>query len=302
MKTILIITLLSLNLFAKETVADKIVAIVNSDIILSSDIAQFKKNYQDYYISIKQKKDFKSVISNNKKVVAILVNNLLLTQAVKEMNLTVSDVMLEKEISSIMKRNKISKPQLLKILAQEGKTFETFRQARRREIERYKLISKEIKPRVSVNDYDLKNYYQQKISDIPKQLEYELVDFVQKGSSAQLSKVRASLLKSGWTSETKSLCAGKCNELNLGFMSTAALRPEMARALKALKKGESTTKITKIAGVYHLIYIKSAKSTSVESFEEVKEKLSQQYYQIAMDREMLNWLAERRKKAFVELK
>jgi peptidyl-prolyl cis-trans isomerase SurA len=312
MKTVfLILTIIagfSNNLFSRNKelknsqTVDKIVASVNSDVILLSDIENFKKNYKEYYFSISPGSKMEDILKNKNEILDILIDNVLLDQAISEMNLNVSDIMLKKRIESIIKQNKIDENRLKLMANEEGVSYDTWKENYRKSMERHMLIEQEIKPRVAVNDFDLRNYYNSKVASMKKETEVELIDFVSKGDKKSLLGVKRLLDKGEKLDKVKSSCANNCTVIDLGFMNKGSLLPEMARALVDIKKGKKYTEIIEINGIYHLAFIKSTRSAGLPPFEAVKDKLYEQYYQVALEKEILNWLTERKKSSFIEKK
>ena len=309
MKNILfIIFLISFSGFSKpkeglqETIIDKIAASVNSDVILLSDVEYFKKNYADYYFSRATGTPLENILRSDKAILDVLIDNVLIDQTIVEMNLKVSDIMLEKRIEGILKENHIDKDRLKIMVTQNGKTYEEWRENYRREMERHMLIDQEIKPRVAINDFDLKNYYNTKIASTPQEEEFELIDFVAKGTKSGLLNLRKLLNEGAALEKVKEKCIKECVAIDLGFMKQEALLPEMSGALKELKKGGKITQVIEINGMYHLVFIKSMRLLGTPEFEKIKENLSSQYFQIVLEQEISNWLNERKKLAFIEIK
>src|SRR5205823_6178928 len=99
------------------------------------------------------------VLSNKDAIVQLLVEEKLINQQVKKLDLGASDQEVDGQIRAIEKRNGIGQSQLLERLKQLGTTLSEYREGIRRQIERRNLIDREIKPSLEISDEQLRHFY-----------------------------------------------------------------------------------------------------------------------------------------------
>ena len=132
---------------------------VNDDVILESDVDKFaqkikSKSFQELFGGVNEQ-----MLKNPEAVLQLLVEEKLINQQVKKLELQASDQEVDGQIAAITKRNGISKDQLMSRLKQLGTSIEEYRDGIRRQIERKNLIEREIKPSLEVTDEQLRHFY-----------------------------------------------------------------------------------------------------------------------------------------------
>ncbi|MGE3756183.1 MAG: SurA N-terminal domain-containing protein, partial [Pseudobdellovibrionaceae bacterium] len=109
--------------YAAPTKVDSILAIVNSEVILESDLQKLvgrltKGGMVDELVLVDKKPE---QIKNDKKAqLNVLINEKILDSEVKRLNLTVTIEKVEQEIRSIAKRNNIARNDLINALKAQG--------------------------------------------------------------------------------------------------------------------------------------------------------------------------------------
>ena len=137
---------------------EKLEATINSDVILQSDIRQFKKTLElrkqldPLFGSTEMSKKGKS--ASDQSIVDFLLNEKLILQ-----KFPVSDEEVEKEIKSIQATNSISRENLIQALSAQGFSFKNYFELIRPSIAKRNLIDREIRTKVHISKDDIKNYF-----------------------------------------------------------------------------------------------------------------------------------------------
>ncbi len=136
---------------------DRLEASVNSSIVLGSDIARFRKLQKlrvqlDPLLSgtIVDRK----IPNTDAEIREFLINELLITQ-----QFPVSDAEVEQEINNIQNNNHIDRATLRNALKDQGFDFDDYFELIRISASKQNLIGREIRPKVSISDTDIKNYF-----------------------------------------------------------------------------------------------------------------------------------------------
>ena len=187
---LLVPLLLSTYAAAAKRVLDKSVVTVNEDVILQSDIDKFQKKIQSKsYQQLFGVMD-ESVAKDPKKVLQLLIEEKIINQQVKRLELTASDEEIEGQIRAVLKRNGITEAQLGDRLKQLGSNMVEYRDGIKRQIERKNLVEREIKPTLesSASDEELRHYYVQNMAGKDTELQYKIAHlFIEKTPKKGLS-------------------------------------------------------------------------------------------------------------------
>jgi peptidyl-prolyl cis-trans isomerase SurA len=158
LKSILILLLCSLSLAAKAAVTDldRIVAVVNEDIIAASEL---NSKTRELAIQLREKGNTLPPIEIlQAQVLERMIAKRLQLQTAKRLGLTVDDSTLTKAIANIARRNKITLLQLKEVLEADGISFTLFREQLREDILINRLKQKEVINRIAITEQDVRNY------------------------------------------------------------------------------------------------------------------------------------------------
>ena len=90
-----------------------------------------------------------------------IISQRVLTQKVKEMSLNAGEDELDVEIQNFLKNQNITPEKFQQILKDEGETPESHREEFRQQLETQRFIGRVIRPLVTVNEDEVKNFYLQ---------------------------------------------------------------------------------------------------------------------------------------------
>ncbi len=137
-------------------VVDRLLVIVGNQVVTSRDL-QVALN-----VSLNSKKLAALPPEQQQKIrekqLQKLVDNLLLSYKASQLDITVSDAEIERTIEGVRKENGISLEDLKQVLAQQGMSFEAYRAKLSLDMQRTKLINREIKPHIIVSEEEILAY------------------------------------------------------------------------------------------------------------------------------------------------
>ena len=300
-----------LQLAAAETViVDKLVASVNSSLILQSDIAQFRRT-----IKLRAQLDplfsgtavaSKGAQAADKEITDFLIDERLISQA-----FPVSDAETEQEINSIQANNKIDRQSLKNALKEQGFAFEEYFELIRASASKRNLIDRDIRTKVTLSEDDIKNYFYNtytRSSSVPVAYHLELISVSisnYKTLSAAREVVQRALnaLKSGEAfgdvarrmSDHASASAGG----DLGTLTEDNMSSQFRDQAKKLKIGE----ISEIfggssTGSFNLLKLVDVKSDDSARYEKIKNEIRAQLTAAEYQHQISLWLDRQRQLAF----
>jgi len=280
---------------------DKTVVSINNDIILESDIERFQKklqskSFQELFGGVDPK-----ALKDKNTVLQLLVEETIVDQQVKRLELQAGEQEVEAQTRTITKRNGISMAQLSDRLRQLGTTMEEYKSGIRRQIERRNLIDREIKPSLEVTDEQLRHFYMRQGPG--RDTQYHLAHiFVAKADKA---KKLYSLLQENPGSfeqlakesseDASSAPAGG----DLGFLGVSSLSAELKKAVLHLKEGSFSPPIKTGPG-YHIVKLLETRNSDFSALgKDQKEALRGQMINSEVEKKMLLWLERKKAEAHI---
>lgn len=307
----LILTLLfvfSLPLQAK--VVEKILVVVNDEIITQSDIENYrqklrKSTFNDDLI-LYEKSD---LLNNSKLLLEHLIDQKIIDSEVKRLGLEVTVEKVDQEIRNIAKQNGITKPQLREALKKQGVSFAEYQDFMKSRLERQNLIQRVVTAQIKISDEEVQNYYlNNNQNNSLKSYEYTLshILFSVKETGEQGAKQRAEevykKISSGQNfeklaaqySEDPAFTAGGF----LGKFKSGEFLKELENAAKKLEANQYSQPIKTKQG-YHIIKVLEKKISSDPEFDRQKVKIREILYQKAFKNQFSFWLEQKRQSAFI---
>jgi len=147
---------LTTNARAVVTPLDRIVAVVNEDIISASELDHRVK---ELVAQLEQKgAELPPMEIIQAQVLERMIAKRLQLQMAKQLGLSVDDATVTKAIANIAENNQVTLLQLKEILEADGVSFELFREQLREDILINRLKQKEVVNRIVITDQDVRNY------------------------------------------------------------------------------------------------------------------------------------------------
>ena len=285
--------------FAASVVLDRVVAVVNDEIITLSDLQreELKKS---------------SAVREEHLVLEDLIDRKLQLAAAKRSGIDVTDAELAEALTDIMKRNNLDRKQFDAELAKDGLTYDQYRSELREQITLSRAFNKYVRSGLSLDEAELRAYYErnQQVYAQPEEIRVRQIFIKQPDNAtpAQASAVReragmayerarrgedfVSLVRE--LSESENAAAGG----DLGFMRRDHALPEIEQATRSLKPGEIAGPLAFAAG-YHIIRLEEIR-TPVTPFDRVKDEIQATLYQQKLDNTYRTWLQTLRGDSHIE--
>jgi peptidyl-prolyl cis-trans isomerase SurA len=191
----LVIFVLTANAHSKEVV-DRIVAIVNDDIITLSDLKIQLRLYEN---QIKAKrlpasKEKALLYKVRSQLLDNLINQKLTDQEAKKAKISVSKSEIDKTIERMKEANSLTQEGLIKAIKKEGLTLTEYRKQVKDQILRPRIINYKVRSKIIITDVEIKNDYNKNRSKYAGLKKYDLKHILLK-SSPENKKLMVTLLK-----------------------------------------------------------------------------------------------------------
>ncbi len=295
-------------------VVDRIVALVNDDPITLSELEETGKSYFEEVKKTTLPADRPAEMQKARdQILERLIENKLLEQEIRERKIAISDRDVDNAIEDIMTSNKLTENELKTVLAKEGMTFSAYRQKLRDDLGKMRLLNREIKSKIVIQDEDLRTYYQnhlQQFTDpmeikvqqiflpIPRAATEEKVAGIRKEALAILERARKgedfSELARKYSQGPEASAGGV-----LGYFKHREMLPELDAAAFALQPGQISDLVRSPEG-FHILRVLEHKGGTPKPFGVVREKIRSQITQEQAEKKFGDWIKALRAKSYVE--
>lgn len=295
---------------------DRIVAVVNNDVITLYELNRMVSAYVDRIAQSAGKEDREKIIAEARKVIVDrMVDDLLVEQEAKKQGIIVREDDVMASISDMMARRRIKLDDFKTSLVKEGSSFEAYKEDVRGHLMKMRLATKEVKSKISVSDDEIGNYYsknrdiyegkeavrlQQILLALPKDADEETRNRIRAEAETILNK-----LKSG---EAFALMAARFSQGpaaqtggDLGFLEKGTLLPVVDEAAFKLKENELSPVIESPIG-FHILKVVDRRGKGVKSLAVVREEIKEEITNEKMEKKLQDWILDLRKKSYVEVR
>jgi peptidyl-prolyl cis-trans isomerase SurA len=300
----LLILIILFPLVSKCEVVDRVIAIVNDDIITLMELEKYVHvEKHGKYVSVNEY--FRNIKLLQK--IDTLTENLLIRQQAKKLKIDVSDKEIDSIVNNIKKQYLITDDELKEQLKKDKISFKDFIDGLRANVLRTKVLSQVISPEVLVRDSDLIEFYNMHIADY-KEEEYKLKQiFISNNQNDVQNKIMTaySQLKEGKSFESVakefSVDPSGSDGGDIGFVKSEDLIPELRGAIRTLTPGSYTNVIRTPYGFLILKLIEIKKGDTI-AFDTVKDKIHERVIQEESEKKYKEYINKLRKSSYIEVK
>lgn len=294
-------------------VVDRVVAVVNDDIVLLSELNQSLAPYHQkiaaagYTEEQARRMRFKA----REDLLAQMVDEALTAQEIKRLGLTVGSTEIDSMLERIKEVNYLSDEDLRAALLREGTTLTAYREELKEQALRTKLVNIEVKSKIVVTETDIKAYYDAHADRFAGETEYHLRNImlaipdedsapaVRQRMETIVSELKAGLAFADAARQySESVLAQEGGDL--GKIGLSTLSQEIRAALDGLKAGEFTDILVTDQGL-QLFYIESLVPAGGRSLAEASAEIEDALFKQIVDEKFNTWLESLRSQAHIKL-
>ncbi len=295
-------------------VVDRIVAVVNKDLILLSDLdAAVEGAAGDRLRGLAGEQREQASVELREEALDFLVDDKLVEQAMDRADIVVESRELEAAIADVARSNQMTAEQLETQLGRQGMTMDAYRDEMKNQLRRYKFMNLHIRGRVEITEDQVRSYYKQTMADATPDpawrlrrmlLAYDGDDPAAREAAGEQAESVATDVAGGkdfgeiareFSADTSTKERGG----DAGIVRAADLSAVWSRALKAASVGE-VVRLDAPGGIWLLQIVELANAAG-KPFEDVRDELTRVLYEEAMEAEMKSWADEQRAKAHLRI-
>ena len=293
-------------------VVDRIVAVVNADIVTLYDLSRAFKPYEANIKALKYppEKERQMLYQVRSDVLNQLIDSQLADQQVKRYQISVSQKEIDTTIERIKQARSFTDEQLREGLAAQGLTMEEYRKEIESQILRTKLVNREVKSKIVITQEDIKAYYERHRGKYSGDRKYYLWNIFVKASEYEkdtaLKEIQAveAKLKQGTSFEAlvKQLneSGSPAKGTDLGLYRHDELSAQLQKVVETMKAGEYSPVLDANFG-YQIIYVQKIEETSPKPLAELESDIKQILYNEYVDNRYQEWLEDLRARSYIKI-
>ncbi|MEK7880434.1 MAG: peptidyl-prolyl cis-trans isomerase [Deltaproteobacteria bacterium] len=290
--------------WARAEVVDRVVAVVNSEIITLSDL-----NAATAIVlgGLKGKISADASAEDKSRILDGLIEKSLMKQSAEKAGIEVSEKEIDNAVEDIKKENRMTQDALLVALANNGLTYASYREQMREEIRQAKFMERQFRSGINITDEDVTNYYKQNLKDFygEPSLKMKVIliandEHKEERVNAVTEGIKSNMDFSTLAEEYSSSPSAKHGG-DIGYVKKIELDPSLREIAEALGPGEISPPIETPDGAYFLQLIEKKEGEATPPVE-AKKKIKMLLFQKAAKEKYEFWLVEMRKFSYIEVK
>lgn len=302
---------------ADETeVVDRIVAVVNDDIVVLQDIDKLMGPMQTEILKAGYSPEQMNTLLSRMRQQAIdqLIDDKLISQAAVEYELKIEKAEVDESIEKIKSEYNFTEEQLREALEKEGMSLETYRDRLKDQMLASKLENFEVGSRIVVTKEDVSEYYNQNPDKYQGEKTYHLKNILIKtprtGSEEEKKAVDSKIekvlteFKSGKSFDnlarqySESPFASEGGEL--GKFRLNDLSPNLRAAIEPLSPGEVTPPLETSEG-YQILFLQEILQKPDTPLDSVYDEIENELYEEKYNAKKKTWTESLRKNAHIKI-
>jgi len=297
---------------AYAVVMDKIVAVVNDEVITQQELNQVLLPVYLKYREVYQGDEFKEkIIEARKEALTKVIEDRLVLSEAKRLQVIVDEAEVDEKIADIEIQFD-NEDDFLVALEKEGLTLPQLRERYHNQIMARKLIDYRVRGQVNITPTEIANYYQQKLADFMEPPTYGLINLVirvneddDKDNARELADKILMSLKLGKTFE-ELVEEHKDAEFppkvtDMGKIRITDLAPEIASNIEGLKAGEYSAVVESTLG-YHIFKVTNRSKGRQLDFNEAREAIRENLFMKKAEERYTEWMEELKSNAYISIK
>ncbi len=312
--TLVAILLLAAAAAAWGEIVDRVIAVVNDDVITQYELDSTVELVLKRYGQNIPPEDRERLEKEARKVLLDrMIDDLILRQEARKLGITVRDEELTNAIQDTLSKRNLSLENLREALIKEGTNYEKYRESTRSDMIKQRIVQREIRPRVTVTNEEIGAFYQEHRDEYEGKLRVRLLMIVlpvaaesdEAAREAQRAKADA-ILKRIKVGEYFEVIANE-NQAgpertggDIGYVEKGSINPIIEEVAFNLKPGEVSGVIATPQGFYIIKAVDKRGGGSL-SLKATREDIDDRIFREKMDKKFTEWMTEKRQKAHIEI-
>ena len=309
-------TLMPLKSANATELVDRIVAVVNEDIILLSELNERLTPFIGRIRAqgFDEEKERQTIYKVREDVLNSLIDEKLTDQEIQKNGIKVDDAEIDKTIERIKAANAFTDEDLRAFLQRESMTMEDYRQKVRDQLLRARLVNYQVKSKIVITDEDIRDYYEAHPEQYGGKQSYHLRHILMQVPGTASDEERAAIAQAMESIRDRVTDSASFAELartysqsptaadggDLGEFAIDTIAPRIKSALAEVKAGECTPVLDTDLG-FQLFFVEAINTQEGKPLEGVRDEIHQKLYADIVDKKFLSWLQELRSQSHIKI-
>ena len=319
-KKIFFLLLLGVVLFPsylRAELVDRVVAVVNDDVITLSEIELEGKSVFQRIASQVPASELESAVNKaRQEILSSLIDKLLVEQRAKELNITASEEEIDAALQRVAANNNVDLESFKRRLVADGYDLDSYRQRLRWQILQSKLISYEISSKIVVTDEKAKQFYEKQYTVENLKDGYHILQIGLQWGEGRKYKTKDEVLRTAQEIRQQLENGISFTELaaafsnlpsakdggDLGVFKKEELSGDMKAAILAMHPGDYSPVLEtsdQTVQILKLLSVKSGDIIEQAPFESVKEEIVHRLQEEEMQKQFDRWVKDIREQAYI---
>ena len=299
-----------------EEIVDRIVAVVNDDVITLSELNTVIKPYVEKIRNLEYTPDKEKalIFKVRDSMLHRLIDEKIEDQEAKRAKIEISDIQIDNTIEQIKKENYYTDEDLRAALAKEGMTMKEYRNRIKEQILRARLVNINVKSKVVITKEDIEAYYKKHLDKYGGKQKYHLRNIIMTipdfADSKKRLEIKAKMdeifekLKAGQSfadlAKKYSESSAASNGGDLGLFEFDTLSPQLQAAIKKIKPGEFTPVLNTDQG-YQIFFLEKIVKAPGKPLKAVSPEIERILYEESVNKKYSSWLEGLRNQAVIKI-
>ncbi len=293
--------------YAQAKVLDRIVAVVNDDIILYSEL---KKEVEMFKKTVRGRIPLPDSVLE-RQVLERMIQEKLVDQEMKRLNISVDDATVEAAIERIKANNGWTDEQFRYVLQQRGMTYDDFKSEVKKDLQRSRLMDRVFQSKTVITDDQIDEYLKKHGKELGPSNKVNLsVIFIPKAES--INKSPEDILREirngadfYQMARRYSKGPGASDGGRLGWIKIDELAEPLKEALKNMKPGDVSPVISMESG-YFIVKLEEVEEHKADDgalnvSKAERERIRQMLFKKEINRKFREWLDDLMEKSYIRI-
>jgi parvulin-like peptidyl-prolyl isomerase len=295
-KISLLIAVIFFLIFAHAFAEDKIIAIVNCDVITQKDLNDFINFTRMQMASGYSKEEMENKIKTIKKdLLDKLIEDKIILQEAKKNNIKLDEARIKARIEELRKRYG-SDADFQAALAGQGLVQADIESRIREQLLMYGIINAKVRSKIVINPKEVTEFYENNIEEFKFPLELQ-VDSLTTENADEAHQIFLNL-KSGKRPE--SLVNAESVSLDRMNVIKGQLRKDIEEVVFKLREQDVSAPV-KIGNKYYIFKLNRITPARQQNLAEIRDRVYTMLFNQKMEEELTKWLDELKKHSYIKI-
>ena len=300
---------------ACDEIVDRIVAVVNNEVITYLELEHELKPYEEKIKSMGygEAEERQMLFKVREDIIYRLIDDKLADQQIEKNKINVSQAEIDASIERLKASRSWSDEDLRLALEAEGMTIQELRQTMRSQALRNQLVGQEVRSKIVITKEEAQAYYNRHAEEYQGELLYHLRNIItmipseEEGGKAAASTKMETVMQKLEDGESFESLAREYSESSLaekggdlGKIPYDDFSTQIKAALEGLGPGDHTTILDTDRGL-QIFFVEEVVTEGGKSFEEVSPEIEEKLYNAAVDKKYTEWLEELKRQSHIKI-